>query len=58
MIAIANPWKQMTVWSLGFDVRDFPPARTPDLPAMRAVPGATGDAISGRRVRYTPIGFK
>ena len=33
MIAIAIVSKRVSLEVLGFDVRDFPPARTPDLPA-------------------------
>jgi hypothetical protein len=35
VIAIAIVWKQMTLEHWVLDVRDFPPARTPDLPAIR-----------------------
>jgi hypothetical protein len=35
MIPIALAGKQMTLGHWVFDVRDFPPARIPDLPSMQ-----------------------
>jgi hypothetical protein len=46
MIAIAIVRKPGTVKHWVFDARDFPPARTPDLPAYPGqYSGATGDAL-------------
>jgi hypothetical protein len=54
MISIAIVSKRVRLEVLGFDLRDFPPARIPDLPAnTRQYPGATGDRPENNHTRLT-----